>query len=129
MSLDMESDNLEQTALLWEAVGVDDFGVITVSATPVEVNVRWNETKGESSSSQQSPISKTPDVIVDRDIPIGSIMWLGGFLDVEGTGTSTTPEGNFKQVTKFSKIPDIKGDSYFRSVGLTHFGDLLPETV
>lgn len=127
MPLDMESDDLTQTAILWAYSGLNSFGVITITDDePVEVKIRTPFVIRDNAGAQESPKDKPIEVVVDQDITVGSIMWIGGgFVDL--SGTSTVPTGDFRIVTNFSETPDLKGRSFYRTVTLAYFGNTLPE--
>lgn len=120
----LESDFLEQKALLWaaSATEVNDKGQRKISAA-VEMDVRWENMQIEGPDGQGNIVSITAKVVVDRDIAIGSIMWLGTLETV------ASPPVDLKKVVNFSSIPDIKGQNYRRTVSLTRFSNTLPTLV
>lgn len=118
---DMESDNLHQKALLWAANGINDYGQYKVDAK-VEINVRWQEERRQGVDAQGSTIAIEATVVVDREITVGSIMWLGSEEDL-----TTDPPTGLKQVLSYRKIPDIKGRSFRRVAILGKLSDTLPD--
>lgn len=120
----LESDFLEQKALLWaaSATEVNDKGQRKISAA-VEMDVRWENMQIEGPDGQGNIVSITAKVVVDRDIAIGSIMWLGTLETV------ASPPVDLKKVVNFSSIPDIKRRNFRRVVSLTRFSNTLPTLV
>jgi len=114
-----ETVNRHQKAVLWAANGYDTYGDIKVSAN-VEIDVRWEEKRREILDPQGNSITIEAEIVVDRDITIGSIMWLGNKVDL------ATPPVDLKQVVAFNKTPDIKGLNYRRTVSVIRFSNELP---
>ena len=104
-----------QKAVLWPALGVDAYGQARIGS-PVELVVRWNDTRSEILSPQGTNVSLDGTAIVDRDIAIESRMWLGALADLPGT--TQVPEADWMVVKSFSKTLDIKARVAFRQVGL-----------
>lgn len=120
----LEKLDRKQLALLWALTDtVDDFGVASVSAVR-ELKVRWNHTSREGLDAQGLGVVIEADVVVDRDISEGSVMWLGGLDDLPGT--ATVPEQDLMEVVSFKKTPDIKGRNFFRTVSLKRRSNVLP---
>lgn len=112
---------LNQKAVYWANSGeLDDFGEPTLNAG-VEINVRWEEKRGELLNANDDRIATEVNVVVDREIAIGSILWKG-LLEDHVTGTST----GYKQVVAYNEIPDIKARNYRRVVTLAKHSDRLP---
>ncbi len=117
----LEVSSLHQKAVLWTAAGLDDERVVTINAA-IEISVRVERKRKESSNAQANPIATVLMVWVDREIAIGSIMWIG---TLEAWNT-LSPKANLKQVIAYEEIPDIKGRESERIVTLQKFGDSLP---
>ena len=121
----IEEDCRFQKALLWEATAnYDRKGKRKVSAA-VELDVRWENKQQDILDPLGNTISVDATVVVDRDIPVGSIMWEGGTADVPGT--SGIPPGDFLYVAVYEKIPDIKNRHHRKRVFLVRSTDALPE--
>ena len=114
----LEVKDLNQKAVLWVANGNDTDGEIKVDAK-VEINVRWEDNLS-SVGGQGSSIAIAATVVVDRDIAVNDIMWLGALRDVPATPT------NLRQVADFQKIPNVKGRNYRRTVSLVKYSNELP---
>jgi len=115
----LETDSLNQKAVLWTSNGYDDYGEAKVDAA-IEIDTRWELTQTESLNANGDTILLSATVVVDRDIPIGSAMWLGKLVDV-----ASTPVG-LRTVLTFSSVPDIHAIEYRRTVGLGKLSDELP---
>lgn len=117
-----ENSSRYQKAVLWAAGvanGVDDYGEQKVSAA-AELDVRWEERRQEALDPNGETIAVDAVAVVDQDIVVGSIMWLGDIDDV------ATPPVDLKQVVAFNKIPDVKGGRFRQTVGLIRFSNKLP---
>ena len=128
---------LVQTALLWEvATGnqkTDAYGEIQVQA-PVEIPVRWetHQTESVSFQAQGATVAFEAVVLVDREIAVGSLLWLGSFSDWYGTGTGGDADGlngELHQVNAYSEVPNVKGRDPRRIVKLIRYKDSLPTVV
>lgn len=115
----MEDSDLHQKAVLCSVAGRDNYGKVTRNAA-VEINVRWEEKRAEQLNAEGVVIAVDAVVIVDRDISIGSILWLGALADFSSSSAS------LKQVISFKKIPDIKNRAHRRRVEVMKYSDALP---
>lgn len=109
---------LTQSAVLWEASGLDQYNRITVEA-PVDIKIRLESTVGQTLDSRNTKIEYTAIAKVDRDIADGSIIALGT--------TDELPESDFKQVVKLITIPSVNGKDIYREVLLINYSDSLPD--
>lgn len=113
-----------QKALYWAKSTYDNYGQPVLEETAAELDVRWENVNKDVLDSQGNTISADAVVVVDRDIEVGSVMWLGCLADVEGT--SLIPESQLREVVSFSSVPDIKGRYYRRVAYLKRLHDTLP---
>lgn len=109
--------NLNQTAVLWEASGVDQYNRATVEA-PVEIQLRLEEVEGVTLDADNTKVEYDAIAKVKQDIPVKSILALGT-LDA-------VPTSDFKQVVKQVTIPNVKGTDTYREVLLINYSDSLP---
>ena len=110
----IEEDELDQTALLWERIGTNDNGEPLLSLLPQEIDVRWeNQFGGLGAISDESKYDVR--IVVDRDIPKGSILRLGDLSDWQGTGSALDEQDLVEVVFSF-KVPDLKAREYRRVV-------------
>lgn len=122
---DIETACRFQDAALWEASGNDNYGTVSVKA-PVSLKVRWEDRIRESVGSDGKPIRFDAAVVVDRVIPIGSLMRLGPLSDVSGTTTGSAVTG-LHQVVDRHEAPDLFGQHVRRELMLRRFTGVLPE--
>lgn len=115
-----------QKAVLWVRMGYDRNGQPVVSAHPIEINVRWDDTYRQVASPKGTPTVIEAVAVVDRDIPIGSLMWLGTLASLPGTGSSPTQD--VMEVHSFNGIPDLKNRVEYREVNLKRFKNVLGTT-
>ena len=116
----LETTERNQSAILWTIAGHDNYGDVTLN-DPIEIKVRWEHKQSEQLVPDGSKISVVAEVVVDRDIDLESILWLGTLADLPTTPTE------LKQVIFSRKIPDIKGRHYRRVVSLMVYSNSLPE--
>jgi len=112
-----------QDAVYWAANGYDDYGEPKLDAA-VDLKVRWEDVKDEVVDAKGNTVAIDAIAVIDRDIPVGSVLWQGTIADIPGT--SETPSSDLRRVLKFSSIPDIKNRNYRRLVYLRRLSDELP---
>ncbi|MFA5056509.1 MAG: hypothetical protein WC485_00210 [Opitutaceae bacterium] len=115
----LERQFRHQSAVLWESAGTDDYGNPTV-LEPVELFVRWNRLMHNVADARGRVVDLDALVVVDREIPIDSIMWLGRMDEMPAQPT------NLKRVVDYTETPDIKGRNIYRTVGLKNYSNALP---
>lgn len=119
----IEVSGLDQKAALWASRNISDsHGEPTVSAA-VEINARWEKRTFESIMDDATPVAITGVIHVDREIPEGSIMWLGELADVPD------PPTKLVSVVSYDEIPDVKSREYQRTVTVRKWKDALPTIV
>jgi len=117
--MSLETFSLNQKAVLWPAGAFDSHGRRT-RGDAVEVDCRWENTEDEAVDPQGNVVAVVATADLDRDVDVGSVMWLGNLLDLPD------PPTDLKRVVSFSKIPDVKGREYTRRVQLSRLSDTLP---
>jgi hypothetical protein len=116
----IESTSRRQDATLWAAgTETTSIGRKKVLAS-VAVEVRWEDREQDALNAEGETIRVDALAVVDRDIAIGSLMWLGK----RANWTATI--GDLKEVVTFSKVPNLKGTRLRRVVGLIRYSDDLP---
>ncbi len=118
-----ESGYRNQAAVYWQATG--DYGaegeVLVQSA--IELDVRWEELTEETLVLNNNTVDVDARILVDRDIPNGSILWLGSLADLDD------PPTDLRQVVAFTKTPDLKGREFYRQATVIRYRDELPTIV
>jgi len=117
----IETSDLRQKAVLWAASGRSGDGEYTVS-NPVEIDVRWERVKDQIRDSQSNMIAIDSRIVVDQEVAIGSVLWLGCIDDYDSTAT----DNEFEQVVAVPTIPDIKNRHYRRVLEVRRLGNTLP---
>jgi hypothetical protein len=115
----IEQQGRHQKAVLWAAAGVDSYGQVQVDAA-AELTVRWEETLTETQDAKGQPVLSDVTVIVDQEVAIDSIFWLGALDDLPDAPM------NLKQVVSRSAVPDLKGRQTFRTLHLAKYSNALP---
>lgn len=114
----------KQHAVLWEATGnASDDGGALVSDEPEEIRVRWEDELRETLDPEGRKIVTQATVLVGRDIPIASILWLGRLADYE----EDAEDNMLMEVVTKSNTPDIRNRVATRELGLLRFRGTLPE--
>lgn len=117
-----ETDYRFQCCVFWERIGDDAYGHPLLSS-PIELRVRWENVQVEFLTPDGQPIKVDALVIVTRDIPVGSILWLGRLSDLEDQQTNIT---NLMLCIGMDNIPDIKGRVFRRTARMKRYTDNLP---
>ena len=115
----LETHDRRQDAVLWVANGTDDYGEAKVDAK-VPLKVRWVEKQQETTDPQGNLILSDVVVVVDRVIPVNSIMWLGKEDDV------ADPPVDLHQVVRYNQTGDLKNRNIRRVVYLIRYSNELP---
>ena len=89
-------------------------------AAAVELDVRWEEGQSDALNDRGETIRIDATAVVDQDITVGSLVWLGAKDDLP------SPVTDLKEVVSFSKIPNQKGTVFRRVVGLIRYSNALP---
>lgn len=119
----IEVDELNQDAVLWPKASYDDYGERTIaSTTGTAIKVRWEQGRSESKDAQGNTIAFDSEIAVDREIAIGSILWLGKLADLP------SPPTNLREVVDYLEIPDIKNRHKRRIVRVMKLSNELPST-
>lgn len=114
-----------QTAVLWSKIGDDDYGE-PLRDDPEEINVRWVQRRTASLDANGNTISLDATVVVNQEIVVGSLLWLGALSSWTGTG-SAGDDTELMIVATYNETPDLKNREIRRMVGLRRFRDSLPD--
>jgi len=115
----METSELNQKAVLYVLAGRDNYGKATVNAG-IEISVRWENKQAEVLDSQGTLVGTDTVVYVDRDVTIGSVLWLGKLINLPSVPTE------LKEVISYQKIPDVKNRAFRRKLLCMKYSDSLP---
>lgn len=121
----LETMDLRQKALFWEKIGVTNYGQprVDTSVDPVELSVRWEEVKKEKLTTGGQTLQVDAEVVVDREIPDQSLMWLGSLADLPDDLNDIT---DVMQVISVDEVPDLKNRNTRRVCLLMRYMDKLP---
>lgn len=123
---DIETIERNQDAVYWAWSGKDIQGTPTVS-TGIALRVRWEEKQSQMLDSQGRTISVDAQVVVNREVLVESIMWLGKLGAL--SGTPPTPTSKIFQIAAYDRVPDIDNSYTRRTVGLRRYHDTMPSIV
>lgn len=104
----LETADRHQTAQYWARIGVDRNGRVLVADEPVELQVRWVNKRREALNAKNERIAVDVTIVTDRELEIGSILWLGEQDDFgTGTGTDDFPQTDLVQVMAMDKTTSL----------------------
>lgn len=112
-----------QKAVLWPARSYDAYGQV-LRGGPEELEVRWVRGAFEETDPQGNTIAFEGTVVVDQEVPVGSLLWLGDVGDWYGTG-SEGDDTEVLQVVRRRTTPDLKARATRRTLGLMRWSDTL----
>jgi hypothetical protein len=115
-----EVRSLNDDAVLWAISSTDGYGRFKVSS-PIEIRVRWEDSRQESADPQNMVEARPAQAFVDRVIDIGSVLWHGRLKDLPAVPTE------LYKVSGYNETPDIKNRFVQRAVTLVRRGDAPPE--
>lgn len=107
---------MKQTAVYWEASGVSDHGQPTYEA-PVQIDCRWEGVTEEFIDSDGDRVLSRARLIVDRDIAMKSVLWLGVLVDVVDENDPRENDDAW-EVRQFRKTPNKGAKKFHREVYL-----------
>lgn len=81
-----------------------------VYADPVEIKCRWEEKMVEFRDRTGATRISQAVVLVDRDMSVGDLLWLGAIADAPVAPTTTTYE-----ILNYGKVPEVKGRKFVRT--------------
>ena len=115
-----------QDAVLWMATGTfaDDGEVIV--ETPVDIRVRWENCRKKVLDPKGNNQTIVAEVVADRDIVVGSVLWLGNLDAWYGPSGSGGRDTVLCEVIDFEDIPDDKGRSFRREYKLKRYKNRRP---
>lgn len=123
----IEIDGLYHKAVLWVKAG-EDADNEPVFDSAVEIDCRWNNTQKEMTAADGTTILIDALVVVDRDIPVGSLLWEGELEDWLGTGSDDNATSTLMEVRTYAKrTKDIRSRYIRRTVGVSKYKDVIPE--
>jgi len=116
----LETAHRNQKAVYLEATGLDTYGNRTV-ATAVEIDVRWQNVQQEIVDNHGDTQAIDAKIVVDRVVPLGSILW-EGILDDYSASTSV----DYVEVIGLQRAMDIKGRNVRRVLLCKRYNDTVP---
>jgi len=107
---------MNQKAVYWEPAGPDEFGKPTWE-DPVEIDCRWTDKQEEFINPSGDRQMSQAKLIVDRDILVQGVLWLGLLINVVDTDDPKN-NNNAWEILLYSKLPDKKGTRFLRQAYL-----------
>jgi len=100
----------------WPLLSLDEFGKPRWDE-PMEIDCRWEDHEQEIIDANGDTIISKAYLIVDRDLTIKGVLWLGELCDI---GSSDNPKSNpgAWEIIHFKKMTDFKGRKYLREAYL-----------
>lgn len=107
---------MKQTAVLWPVSDVDEFGRPDYDA-PVEIGCRWEAVQEEFITPEGDRELSRAKLIVDRDVDVKSMLYLGDLDDVVDPDDPRNNDGAW-EARQFKKTPNFRGTKFLREVYL-----------
>lgn len=106
--------------MLWpkDAIGDNDGYGQPLLSRGVEVRVRWDDTAADVLDAQGNRIKVDATALVDREMTVGSELWLGQLSDWIGTALGQDNETRVMVVKTYNAVPDVRNRYVARTVGL-----------
>lgn len=106
------SSILKQKAVYWAPKELDKNGN-PVFDEPVEVKCRWTDMQRLYLKPNATQSVSRCIVLVDRDLLIGGMIWLGKLADVEDQDEPSENKGAYI-IEAFNKVPDVSAHKFVR---------------
>ena len=111
---------LRQPAVLWPAGPTNEFGQV-VPGSPTSIRVRISGLpESLSGKSDGESVTQTITAIVDRKIAVGSLMQMGEYSDIVGTGTGSDAS-LLLEVKSYEEVRNTRGRNPVRTVTLARY--------
>lgn len=124
----LEHMDLTDRAVLWVRVRADRQGFPLV-APQVEIAVRWEEGQIELVDPDGQKMVVDAQIASNRDIVIGSLLWLGSADDLREQFGTAGPGAGLYEVQFAIKGKDLKGRVTRYEFALKRFRDALPNII
>lgn len=124
----LETMDMYDRAVLMEFVRQDDDGQI-IAREAEEIDCRWEDGQSEAIDPQGNVIRIDATVVVDRFVPVDSILWKGEAVDWYGTGSGGGSDPELMRVVRSPHVPDLKGRHVRRALLLQRYRGTKPTQV
>lgn len=104
---------LKQRAVFWAPLGEDQNGNMQFDE-PVEVRCRWTDMNTLYVKPHGEQAASRCLVMVDRDMDVGGVLWLGVLEDVEDQDEPMKNAGA-NIIQAFNKVPDVAARKFVRT--------------
>lgn len=111
-------------AVYWPFVRYDGNGEVIVSSQAVALKVRWNDVFRQITDPKGNLVTIDAAIIVDRIIPVGSIIWRGNINDLDPV--SPVPPDSIRLVKVSNSTDDLKGRHTMNWIGAMRYRDKMP---
>lgn len=112
--------------VVWDAVGNDTDGETIVSDTAYQLDVEWDWTRREVTDAQGETIVIDATVAVDREVLVGSIVWLGELGMIPQSLDFSQEANPLCKVASYKPTKDLKGRNVARQLLVNRFRGTLP---
>jgi hypothetical protein len=115
-----------QHVVAWMRNGTNQDGEPTV-APPIQLRVRLSKNQQELPDTDGRTIISQANAVVDRPLPLGSILWEGKLADWVMADPNAPRQ--LYEVMRASEVPSITGRRFRRIVHLGFYKSKLPKVV
>mgnify|MGYP000421490687 CR=1 FL=1 len=107
---------MKQKAVYWSPASLDSFGKPTWN-TPTEIDCRWTDAVEEFINPEGERVLSRAKLIVDRDLEIKGVLWLGKLVDLVDASNPKNND-NAWEILQTKKTANMRGTKYLRQVYL-----------
>lgn len=119
----MEQQSRTTKVVYWASAGFDNYGEYKITEDAIQLVVRWNAVKSEAKDAKGKTISIVVEIIADRQLEIGSIIWVGRLLSLPDPLSGIA---NLYQLMTVDITTSVCGKFTYYGYGLAKFSNSLP---
>lgn len=102
----------KQKAVYWAPGKNSNFGQPVVN-DPVQIDCRWVDVQEEFVDAQGRTVLSKASVMVDRDVQVGGMLWLGELKNLTSQ-TVPTKNTNCFEIRAFANVPNFRATEFLK---------------
>lgn len=123
MAKGLATKGLRHRAVAWLATTPDSRGIDRVEP-PIEIRCRFTGGDRRTHNALSQRVELVADLEVDRELPIGTILWKGKLSELPSPHPTIMPD--LMKVESFREVYDVKGRHSRKGVDVSAYSDTLP---